>query len=69
MQPAFIVSIAMAVWYVAQHVTPRSTAQHTCALQYNATTDITYIPSIVLAAIGGQLCTTWYNLVKNSIKV
>ena len=49
------VRVAMAVRCVAQHATPRSTAQHTCELEHNATTGVTHIPSIVLAAIGGQL--------------
>ena len=55
----------MAVQCLAQHATPCFTAQHTCALQHNATTGITHIPSIVPAAIGGQLgqlgttCITW----------
>ena len=47
--------VAIAAWCVAQHATPCSTAQHICALQHNATTGITHIPSIVPAAIGGQL--------------
>ena len=38
-----------------QHETPCSTAQHICALQHNATIGIIHIPSIVLAAIWGQL--------------
>ena len=33
---------------------PRSIAQHLCMLQHNATTSIIYIPSIMLAALGGQ---------------
>ena len=45
----------MAVCYAAHHATLHSTAQHPCALQYNAT-QILHIPSIVLAALGGQLC-------------
>ena len=49
----------MAERYIAQHATPCSTAQHTFVLQYNATTGITHIPSIVPAEIGGQLGTTW----------
>ena len=55
----------MAVQCVAQHAALRSTAQHTCALQYNNTTGTTHIPSIVPAAIGGQLgqlgttCIVW----------
>ena len=36
------VRVAMAVCCLAQHATPRSTAQHPCALQHNATTGITY---------------------------
>ena len=62
------VRVAMAVQYVAQHATLRSTAQHTCVLQYNTTTGTIHIPSIVPAAIGVQLgqlgqlgttCITW----------
>ena len=55
----------MAVRCIAQHATPCSTVQHTCALQYNTTIGITHIPSLVPAAIGGQLgqfdttCKTW----------
>ena len=30
------VRVAMAVFCVAQHATPHSTAQHPCALQHNA---------------------------------
>ena len=45
----------MAMRYIAQRVTPRSTAQYTCALQHNATTGVTCIPSIVPAAVVGQL--------------
>ena len=63
------IRFAMAVWCVAQQATLHSTAQHTCVLQNNATTGIIHIPNIVLAAIGGQLYITWYNLVRNSIKV
>ena len=48
----------MALQCVAQHATLHSTAQHICALQPNATTGITHIPSLVPAAIGGQLGTT-----------
>ena len=47
------IRVAMAVQCMAQHATPRFTAQHTYTLQHNATTGITHIPSIVLAAIGG----------------
>ena len=49
------VRVAIAVRYIAQYATPCSTVQHTCALQHNTTTGIIYIPSIVPAAIGGQL--------------
>ena len=45
----------MVVRCIAQHTILCSTAQHTCALQHNATTSIIYIPSVVPAAIGGQL--------------
>ena len=62
------VRVAMAVWRVAQYATLCSIAQHTCALQHNATTGITHITSVVLAEIGGQLCTNWYSLARNSIK-
>ena len=58
------VRVAMAVWWcVAQHATPCSTAQHTCALQHNATTGITYIPSIVLAVLGGQLVSNNFGVI------
>ena len=57
------VMVAMAVWCVAQHAAPRSTAQHTCALQHNSTIGITHLPSVVLAEIGGKLATTLYKLV------
>ena len=63
------VRVAMAVWCVAQQATLHSIAQHTWALQHNATTGITHTPSIVSAEIGRQFCTTWYNLSRNSIKV
>ena len=52
----------MAVWYAAQHATLHSTAQHTCVLQYNTTTGITHIPSILPAAIEGQLGTIWLEM-------
>ena len=45
----------MVVQCVAQHAMPCSTSQHTCVLQYNAATGIIHIPSIVPAAIWGQL--------------
>ena len=48
----------MLVRCIAQHATLRSTAQHTCALQHNATIGIKHIPSVFPAAIGGQLGTT-----------
>ena len=59
------VRVAIAVRCTAQHATPHSTAQHTCALQHNATTGIIHISSVVPTAIGGQLgqlgtaCTIW----------
>ena len=62
------VRVAMAVRCIAQHAIPCSTAQHTCALQHNATTGIIHIPSVVPAAIGGQLgqlgttCTVWLEI-------
>ena len=63
----------MAVQRVAQHATPLSTAQHTYALQHNATTGITYIPSIVPAALGGQqlgqLGTTYTIWVETALQV
>ena len=49
------VRVSMAVRCVEQHTTLRSTAQHTGVLQHNSTIGITYIPSIVPAAIGGHL--------------
>ena len=49
------VRVALAVYHIAQHATLHSTAQHPCALQHNATTGITHIPSIVLAALELQL--------------
>ena len=49
------VRVAIAVRCVAQYATLCSTEQHTCALLHNATTGIIHIPSIVPAAIGGQL--------------
>ena len=50
------VLVAVQVHKVAVHVGDNvSTAQHPCALQHNATTGIIYIPSIVLAVLGGQL--------------
>ena len=49
------VRVALAVQRPAQHATLRSIVQHPCALQYNATTGIIYIPSVVLAALRGQL--------------
>ena len=45
----------MAVRCIVPYATLCSTAQHTYVLQHNATTGITYIPSIVPVAIGGQL--------------
>ena len=64
------VKIALAVQHLAYYATLCSIAQHPCVLQYNATTGITHIPSIVLEAIGGQLSISllgqlWYNLVVN----
>ena len=59
------VRVAIAVRCVAQHTTPCSTEQHTCMLLHNATTGIIHIPSVVPAAIGGQLgqlgttCIVW----------
>ena len=52
-----IVRVAMVGQYVAQHATPRSTAQHSTHVgcMHNAATGITHIPSVVPAAIGGQL--------------
>ena len=61
----FTVKVAMTVRCIAQYTTPCSTAQHICALQHNATTGITHIPSVVPITIGGQLeklgitCTVW----------
>ena len=49
-----VVRVAMAVCCAAQHATPHSTAQHPCALQQSAS-QVYHIPSIVLAALGGQL--------------
>ena len=49
------VRVAIAVRCVAQHATPHSTEQHTCMLLHNTTTGITHLPSVVPAAIGGQL--------------
>ena len=49
------VRVAMAVCCAAQHATLHSTAQHPCALQHNATQE-QYIPSVLLTAVGGQLC-------------
>ena len=50
------VRVALAVQCLAQHAILHSTAQHPCALQHNATTSIIHLPSIVLAALGGQHC-------------
>ena len=47
------VRVEMAVQRLAQHATLHSTSQHPCALQHNATTGTTYIPSVVTVAIGG----------------
>ena len=49
-----VVRVALAMQRLAQHAILHSTAQHPCALQHNATTGIIHIPSIVLAALGGQ---------------
>ena len=64
------VRVAMAVCCAAQHATPYSTAQHPCALQHNAT-QVQYIPSVVLAALGGQLCRLNFDviLVRTAIQV
>ena len=50
------VRVALAVQCLVQHATSRSTAQHPCSLQNNATTGIAHIPSVVLAALGRQHC-------------
>ena len=50
------VRVLLAVQRLAQHATSCSTAQHLCVLKHNTTTGITHIPSIVLAALGGQHC-------------
>ena len=64
------VRVALAVQHLVQHAISCSTAQHLCVLQHNATTGITHIPSIVVAALGGQHCcnfgVTW---LQTSIKV
>ena len=49
------VRVALSVQHLAQHEILHAIAQHLCALQHNATTGITHIPSIILAALGGQL--------------
>ena len=52
------IRVVLAVKHLAQHAILYSTAQHPGALQHNATTGIKHIPSLVLAALGGQLGTT-----------
>ena len=52
------VRVALAVQRLAQHAVLHSTAQHPFALQYNATTGITHIPSIVLTALGDNIMAT-----------
>ena len=67
-QFAFVgVRVAMAVCCAMQHATPHSTAQYPCALQHNAS-QVQHIPSVVLAALGGQLCRDIFciTLVQNS---
>ena len=50
------VRVAMAVFCAAQHATPHSTAQHPCALQYNALQVYIYL----------ALC--WHHLGDNFVK-
>ena len=64
------VGVAMAMCCAAQHAMLHSTVQHPCALQHNAS-QVLHIPSVVLAALGGQLCRDHFGvlLVKTAIAV
>ena len=53
------VRVTLAVHCLAQHAKLHSTVQHPWALQHNATTGITHIPSILLAALEGQHCSNF----------